>query len=748
MKCLVSTKRRRSSLTRMFIWGLLLSSACLDETWGTQSVLRTNPGAFDVADYRKLLDIQELAISTDGEYVAFLETSHCYDACGRSGKVYVLATRGDGVPQYVEGFDGADELAWKPKSHVLAALMSRNGQSGVYSYSILSHRVRLLTDSSTSVVYFEYAPNGTLAYMAKKSSRTSREATIYWLARYGRHGILVNPDTTGIGSFRDPTIDSEMQQKWITPNTLRVGGGKLPTVSMSVPGSVRSFVWSPDSSKIAVTYVAAKESPAVAGLGSYFRSLETSVGIVNVRSGEFKVVASGGDASGGRPATWYATGAWTRDGQRIVLLRFGKEDPPTGSYYAHWEIVDPFHAFGELKQDQSSTLELPYPIDEAMPSAATLLMPEGGDTVLVEAPVYGRYNLYAFGRHEETPSARIRFNGDVREVASSADGRVVAFVGQDITNPPEVYLLNDGHRVVRLTALNTAVQHKARYKGMLVRWLGSDGSRLSGWLLEPKDTPGPWPLLTLVHGGPKYPMTDSFAKFFANWPFPVEALASHGIAVFEPNYRSTTGFGWKFAAPKPSEVPQMAVLDVILGIAHLEETGIADPMRLGICGQSYGDWVGALVMERFRGFVAASLAEGSGDEVIDYSVLPGDFVRYAWDPVQGSYYRNPLAYLEQSPDLHVQGISTALMLGSGAYSELELGLTLGKAARYSGEPVEWVVYPHTQHTIADPSLLQEVARREFAWFEFWLRGAVEADMVSDRELRTWERWRMARTGAP
>lgn len=746
MNNVVGSMYRRRGLTCVviLIYGMLLTVATDVGTCG-QLAANEAHSAFEVADYEKVRDIHELAISSDGEYIAFIEALHCYEGCARAGKVYVMATEPGSTAQYVQALDGANELAWKPRSHILAALLWRNGKEDVYNYSVVSRRVRPVTDSSTSVVYFAYSQDGALAYMDKKGPRRASERPIYWLAQYGKHGIVVDPETTGIASFRDPTVDSGINEKWIAPNVLRIVRGTRPPVSMSVPGTVESFAWSPKANDIVVTYVADGVSPALGGLGSFFRSLETSVGIVSVSSGQFKIVAAGSGAGGVHQAVWYATGAWTQDGRRIVLLRFGGQDPPLGSYYADWTAVDPFHASSDMKNSRWATLELPYPADESTPSGAAQLVPDGRGSVLVDAPAFGRYNLYAFNSRGATMQARISFNGDVGETASSEEGRVLAFVGQDIATPPEVYVLKGNGGAVRVTEVNAGVQEKVRYKKRLVRWFASDGSLLSGWLLEPKDTPSPWPVLTLVHGGPKYPMTDSFAKYFEIWPFPVEALASHGIAVFEPNYRGTTGFGWRFAAPKPSEVPQMAVVDVMLGIAHLEEAGIADPKRLGICGQSYGDWLGALVMEKFRGFVAASLAEGSGDQVIDYSLLPGDFVRYAWDPDRGSYYGNPLSYLEQSVDLHVQGVSTALMLASGAYSEVELGLTMGKAARDSGEPVEWVVYPHTGHNIADPSLLREAAGREFAWFEFWLRGAVEPDMVSDRELQLWQRWRRARS---
>jgi dipeptidyl aminopeptidase/acylaminoacyl peptidase len=123
-------------------------------------------------------------------------------------------------------------------------------------------------------------------------------------------------------------------------------------------------------------------------------------------------------------------------------------------------------------------------------------------------------------------------------------------------------------------ALSTAVQYRA-----------SDGALVHGYLtLPPGKDPAALPLLTMVHGGP-------WASFGNDYGTLVQLLANRGYAVFQPNFRSSTGYGSKYMlAPKADFGNGRVQADIVEGVRWLVANGIGDRKRLGIMGDSFGGY--------------------------------------------------------------------------------------------------------------------------------------------------------------
>nr|MBA2324742.1 prolyl oligopeptidase family serine peptidase [Pseudonocardiales bacterium] len=117
-----------------------------------------------------------------------------------------------------------------------------------------------------------------------------------------------------------------------------------------------------------------------------------------------------------------------------------------------------------------------------------------------------------------------------------------------------------------------------------------DGLDLDGLLVLPvgkSASDGPFPLVTIVHGGPY----DRYADRLQLFSFPsarAQWLATAGYAVFLPNPRGGQGHGHEFAASVAGRVGREEWTDILTGIDLLIAEGIADPDRLGIAGGSHG----------------------------------------------------------------------------------------------------------------------------------------------------------------
>ena len=118
-------------------------------------------------------------------------------------------------------------------------------------------------------------------------------------------------------------------------------------------------------------------------------------------------------------------------------------------------------------------------------------------------------------------------------------------------------------------------------------WTASDGMRLHGFVwLPPGADPARLPLVVLVHGGPwNASRPDEFGGGF------VQALANRGYAVFEPNFRGSTGLGRQYSMAAHGDFGNGRVQqDIVEGTRWLLARGIGDAGRVGIIGASFGGY--------------------------------------------------------------------------------------------------------------------------------------------------------------
>jgi dienelactone hydrolase len=118
-----------------------------------------------------------------------------------------------------------------------------------------------------------------------------------------------------------------------------------------------------------------------------------------------------------------------------------------------------------------------------------------------------------------------------------------------------------------------------------VSWLASDGLLLHGFLwLPPGRDAAQLPLVVNVHGGPWNHFESGFR------PLP-QLLANRGYAVFEPNFRGSTGYGRRYVFAAQGDFGNGRVQqDIVEGTRWLLAQGIGDAARVGIVGASFGGY--------------------------------------------------------------------------------------------------------------------------------------------------------------
>jgi len=114
----------------------------------------------------------------------------------------------------------------------------------------------------------------------------------------------------------------------------------------------------------------------------------------------------------------------------------------------------------------------------------------------------------------------------------------------------------------------------------------SDGLKIPGYLTLPAGktkAQGPFALVVMPHGGPE-------ARDDAGFDYWAQFLAARGYAVYQPNFRGSSGYGVDFRNAGYGEFGGKMVDDVIDGAKALIAQGIAKPDKMCIMGASYGGY--------------------------------------------------------------------------------------------------------------------------------------------------------------
>lgn len=139
----------------------------------------------------------------------------------------------------------------------------------------------------------------------------------------------------------------------------------------------------------------------------------------------------------------------------------------------------------------------------------------------------------------------------------------------------------------------------------VIEYAARDGLRMRGYLTLPAagESSAPPPLVVMPHGGPA-------ARDYLLFDDQVQYLASRGYAVFQPNFRGSSGFGKAFETAGDRQWGRAMQTDIDDGVRVLIGQGRVDPARICIVGASYGGYAAlmgvATAPDLYRCAVSAS----------------------------------------------------------------------------------------------------------------------------------------------
>jgi dipeptidyl aminopeptidase/acylaminoacyl peptidase len=246
-----------------------------------------------------------------------------------------------------------------------------------------------------------------------------------------------------------------------------------------------------------------------------------------------------------------------------------------------------------------------------------------------------------------------------------------------------------------------------------VSWAAADGWQIDGLLARPA-TPGPYPLVVVVHGGPVGYWRERWLLSHIWLPL----LVSRGYAVLCPNPRGSTGRGQRFASAVVGDMGGADAQDILTGIDTLAVAGLADPARVGVMGESYGGFMTNWLITQDQRFKAAVPMHTVTHWRSQHhtSAIP------AFDEI--FLDRRPLtpgeAYDQRSPLMHVDRATTPTLHIAGAldpYTHPAESLQFHRALAQRGVESVFVVYPTEAHGIHSYEATLDLSTRVLDWFE-------------------------------
>jgi dienelactone hydrolase len=330
------------------------------------------------------------------------------------------------------------------------------------------------------------------------------------------------------------------------------------------------------------------------------------------------------------------------------------------------------------------------------------------------------YRLDPEARRFRRVSAR---DGGVEALSVSGSGAVVAVLAAASHRPADVYAGPPGGRLVRLSDTRPELRRISWGNQERLSYQADDGLDLDGLLILPAGRSrgdGPFPLVTLVHGGPYARYADEFNVSCID---PGQWLATAGYAVFLPNPRGSQGHGHEFAATVASAVGTAEWTDILGGIDLLIADGVADPGRLGIGGWSHGGFMAAWAVGQTGRFKAALMGAGISDWGMQVGVGELGTQEAGLGGSCGWEGPGPHRHDQLSPISFASRIAAPVLILHGAD---DTNVPVGQATYFHralsrfGVDHEFVVYPREGHGIRERTHQLDVLRRSRAWFDRWL----------------------------
>ncbi|RPA68554.1 S9 family peptidase [Cyclobacteriaceae bacterium YHN15] len=634
-------------------------------------------------------------ISPDGKFIAYVVNVPVMvgEKSEYNSQLWVAATDGTMDVQYTRGEKSSTAPQFSPDGKQIAFLSNRvDNKNQIFVLRLMGGEAEQISFTKSGVSSFKWSPDGKrIAYLMKDPETEEEEKR----KKEKTDVILVDKDykydhiyTISLEVAKDGT----RKTKQLTEGTYHVNG----------------FDWSPDGSTIAFSFA---PNPTINDGG-----LESDIAIIPADSGKVTTIVKrpGVDtgpryspdgkwiafqSSGGRPERVGLTDIYkvAASGGEVIELQ---KTPDRSANIVAWS-EDGTHLFIAENYKTSQALI-------ALPSSSDLQLPKGD------------YLAYS---ESELPILTST-NGSAGAFSVSKSGNRISFTFEDVNTPKEVFTAGiRGENAKKISSINANFDAPTLGKTEVISWKSKDGLVIEGILTYPVDyQPGKkYPIILQIHGGP----AGVFSQTYTGAPsiYMTQFFAQHGFIVLRPNPRGSTGYGKDFRYANVRDWGFGDYEDLMTGVDHVLDMGIADSNNQFVMGWSYGGYMTSWIVTQTDRFNAASMGAGLPNliSMVTTTDIPDYIVVHAGGK---EYWEDYEEYEKHSAIYYMKNVVTPTQVIHGA-NDLRVPLAQGQefynSLKRKGVDTEMIMYPRTPHGPTEPKFLMDVSPRILTWFEKYMK---------------------------
>ncbi len=317
--------------------------------------------------------------------------------------------------------------------------------------------------------------------------------------------------------------------------------------------------------------------------------------------------------------------------------------------------------------------------------------------------------------------------GQLSPASFSRDRTRMAYTLEDFLTPPDIWIgTTDGAPGTRLTEANPWIETDiALASAEVIRWRSRDGLEVEGVLMHPAEARvGPGPLILHIHGGPAGVFTNRFSTQNHVW-------AGLGYAQLMPNVRGSSGYTDELLRGNMRDIGGGDFDDLMTGVDHVVQLGVAHPDSLAVRGWSYGGILGGWTITQTDRFRAASVGAMVSDWTSEYGPGFNHDVRLWY--IGGTPWENPEGYRQKSTLTHVANVTTPTLILHGDNDRTDTepqSMMFFQALKDLGRTVRYIRFPREPHGFREPRHQRTRDVEEIRWIQRHVRGL---------EWTAWER---------
>jgi dipeptidyl aminopeptidase/acylaminoacyl peptidase len=525
-------------------------------------------------DLFRLEWLQAAKLSPEGKRLVYTVTHiiKVKDEEEEFSRLYLLDIASGETRQMTSDKQNASAAAWSPDGKTIAFVSDRDEKPQIYLLPVdgMGGEAQPLTDMKQGAIGPFWSPDGRkIAFTAPIDYGDNKPPD------RDKQPYRVNRNVWRFDAIGD--IDMAV-------NNLYVIDVKTKDVTQLTDDNllISRYDWHPDSERLLVSSILPAEE---------WYGFKMSTAIIDL-SGNVEKVKNKNNLNMLMPT-------WTTDGKRIAFI--GEDDDAIiGTHNDLWTLD---LESGELS-NRTPGLErsLVGGLEGRLPALRYHRPFVGIDEahVYVQVQDGGTVAIYRISLDGDPHCEKLIHGPRTCMLLDKVDDTLLYSV-DDITHTPNAYIAKtDGSGEQQLTHINEEFLAKIIMPEVVnLHFPGSDGVEVEGWYVKPTNgAQAPYPTILWIHGGPHGAQGNRFA-------FDTHMFNGAGYGVLFINHRASTGYGNAFSTAIHGDWGNLDYNDLMAGVDHAIQLGLADADKLGCSGISGGGNLSCWIVGNTDRFKAA-----------------------------------------------------------------------------------------------------------------------------------------------